>query len=451
MGAEAKQKDKMSGVNYTMAYDSTNLLTVNIVYDNENETAYVTIPELSDAYLYGTSEEIESWANDNVGNPMDSFSTINPSMDGGTDLFEDSSYSAAGGLDLTATSASSTPDLSALEDVDFGALFEDLATYVDTVKENAPDPTDADDFTVTQGNEKITLTTKRYVITEDDVKKVAQAVADKGKADSTLNDFFTQMGMSSDDINGFWDSLTDEATANSASDETLTLDVYYNGDEVQGLKATPSDEDEQIYFVIASDEEKMIVDCDTKMDGGNITGGGLVTMKDDVLNGSISLTSTGSQDMEFTVTFDDLTATDDTVTGKMTYSGKADDQDFNISYDFDCKGNDSSVTITGNVAGEDIGSINMTTTQTDASDIAVPSGTGYKLSDEQQLQSYIESCDVESWMNTVKGAVGDELYGQLFGTMAGSSAAYGGDDIGGDDFGGNDFSGFTTDTDGVGA
>lgn len=448
MGAEAKQKDKMSGMDYSVAYDSKSLLTVSVVYDNDNETAYVKIPELSDAYLYGTTDEIESWVNSNVGNPLESFTTVNPSLGGGgyTDdggdfsfddydygdlddfTIEDSAYKADGALavNAVAASSSSTPDLEALENIDFGALFEDLEGYVDTIKENAPEAKDGDDYTVTSGSESITLTTKSYTITADDAKKVAQAVADKGKADTTLKDLFTTMGMTSEDYDSIWSSLTDGLDSNVPDDntDTLTLDVYYNGDEVQGLKAVPSDneDNEQIYFVLASDKDKLILDCDTALDGQKITGSGLVTIADDTLNGSLTLKNDADYDaFEFTVSFNGLTANDDELTGGLSYGGKVGDDAFNLKFDFNCKGDDSDVTVTGDVAGQDIGVLNVTSQKTDASDITVPSGTGYKLTDEQQLQSYTESCDVEGWMNTVKEAVGEELYNEIFGAATGSS------------------------------
>lgn len=445
IGAEAKQKDKMSGMDYTMAYDSTNLLTVNIVYDNGSETAYVKIPELSDAYLYGTTKEIESWANDNMGNPLNSLMT--PKYGGGTDYsdftIEDSAYTSAGTLSAIGTAASdSTPDLSALQDIDFAALFDDLATYVDTVKENAPAAEDADDYTVTSGSESVTLTTKRYTVTQSDAKKVVDAIAEKGKADATLTDLFTKMGMSSEDIDGFWGSLTDEVSGTSETDETVIIDVYYNGDEVQGFKAAPTenDENEQIYYVAASDKDKLIFECNIDADGEKIEGSGLVTMKDDALDGSLSMKS---DEFDFTITFDKLTASEDTVKGKMSIDGGTDDQKVNINYDFDCEGNDSDITITGSVGGEDIGTVNITSTQTDASDISVPTGTGYNLANEQELQSFIESCDVEGWMNTVKGAVGDEIYNQIFGSMGsalGGGSSYSTDDYSTDDFDTDDYS-----------
>ena len=446
VGAEAKQKDKMSGMDYTMAYDSTNLLTLNIVYDNENETAYVKIPELSDAYLYGTADEIEKWASDNMGNPLETYlnKRNGAAYSSGTDwTIDESAYKADAMLSTGSLGSSgSTPDLSALQDIDFSALFDDLATYVDTVKENAPAAEDAEDYTVTSGSESITLTTKRYTVTESDAQKVVQAIADKGKADTTINDVFTKMGMSSEDVDGFWNSLTEEFT--DESDDTVIIDVYYNGDDVQGFKAAPTDseDNEQIYYVAASDKDKLIFECDVDVSGEKIKGSGLVTMKDDVLDGSLNMTS---DDFEFTITFNQLTATDDTLKGKMSIDGKADDQAVNVNYDFNCSGNDSDITITGNVAGEDIGTINVTSTQTDASDISVPTGTGYNLANEQELQSFVESCDIEGWMNTVKGAVGDELYNQLFGSMGsalGGSSSYDYDDYS-DDY---DFN-FDTDTD----
>ena len=132
IGVEAKQKDKMSGMDYTFGYDGKNVLTMNMVYDNDSQTAYVKIPELSDAYLVGTAEDMESMSQN---------------------------MSGMGGI------TSMQPDTSAFDDYDFDALIDDLTGYLDTIKENAPEAKDGGKYTVEKDGVKIDLDTKTYHIT----------------------------------------------------------------------------------------------------------------------------------------------------------------------------------------------------------------------------------------------------------------------------------------------
>lgn len=427
VGVEAKQKDKMSGMDYTVAYDSKNVLTLDMVVDNESETAYVKIPELSDAYLYGTADEIETFMNESLLGSSSSLYSANPDMSSSfsgdlddydldaEDAFEASAYTDAGAMSVTSAAATNTaPDLDALGSIDYGALFEDLASYADTVKENAPAAADAEDYTVTSGEESITLTTKRYTVTADDAKKIADAVIAKAKADETLKEFFTSAGATEADYNSMFDSFsTEEITG----DDVLTVDVYYNGEEVQGINMYDAAEQEQnkIYMVMASDNEKMIVDGSFTEDGTEeMDASGLITIKDKVMNGSVSF-SAPNENMSYTITYNGLTATDDAVNGSISVAGSAEGSDFDMTMTLDCKGEDSDITITGSTAGSDIGTVNMKIQQTDASDISIPTGTGYKFTDEAELQKYTEGCDIEGWMATLKDALGEELYNSLFG------------------------------------
>ena len=471
VGAEVKQKDKMSGMDYTFAYDSKDLLTLNIVFDNDNETGYIKIPELSDAYLYGTTEEIEEWmqsqsnslgafGQNNYGGSYDFDSDDYDFDDGDYDFgdfdFDESAYTSGGSMDVGSalTSVPAAPDFEKLEGIDFEALFEDLEGYADVVKENAPEGTDAEDYTVTNGGESITLTTKRYTITGEDVEKVFNAVMDKAKDDSALKELMAAMGVDESQYQEMWSSMADGMDT-SESDDTMVLDVYYNGDEVQGLKATSDSEpDEQIYFVVASDEDKLIVDIDTNADDGQFKADGLVKVNDDTLDGSINFSSDDGAKM--TVTFDGLTSTDDSVNGSMKLSGDMGERGtYDVTFTFDCKEGSGDITVSGSVAGEDIGVLNINTTQTDASDITVPGGQGYKLTDEAELQKYLETCDSDKFMNSVKDAVGEELYNQLFGSAASlTEGGMSGSTDQGSTFSsgttdGNDL--FITDDDGIGA
>ena len=62
-----KQKDKKTAADISLQYDSKNLVSLNTVYDNENETVYVKVPELSDAYLSATPDDLQALINDSMG------------------------------------------------------------------------------------------------------------------------------------------------------------------------------------------------------------------------------------------------------------------------------------------------------------------------------------------------------------------------------------------------
>lgn len=377
---EAKQKDKMTGADYAVQVDGKSVLSMNIVYDNDGETAYVKIPELSDAYLTGTASEIESMMN------------------------------TTGSFDVD---VQNDEVLDELNDYDFGALFDDLATYIDVVKDNIPEAADGGTYTVSEGGVSIDLDTKSYTITAKDAKKVADAIADKGRTDTVFKDFFVKTGGDESEYGDFWDEVQD---IDEEDDTTIKIDVYYSGDESVGFSMTSNDGG-NFRMVTASDDTHVIIDGGFTDDEDSFDISGLLTYEDDTLDGKITaeVNEYGTKS-SFAIEYQNITVTDDTTKGTVVMSATEDGTEvFSMKMSLDCSGNDVDFSFTGSVDGESVGTLTVKAQETNASDITVPTGKFYSISDENELQQYLESCDVEGWQKSLQSALGDDLYNSMFG------------------------------------
>jgi hypothetical protein len=224
-----------------------------------------------------------------------------------------------------------------------------------------------------------------------------------------------------------WDELTD---IDETGDETVTFDVYYLGGEVAGCMAKNED-GEEYHMITASDGTNVVVDWNLVTDGEGMTANGAVSQDGDTLNGKISMEvleanysySYGDEEDSQTVdatkieiSYNSVTVTDDSVVGEIVYTINADDTNASVTANLNNVGDnlDTSFSVTAN--GEDCGSVSVKCTQTDASDITVPSGTMLNVTDEDDLESYLNGCDIDGWLEKVKAALGDELYNEIFGS-----------------------------------
>ena len=400
---EVKQKDKLTGMNYEIGYDSKGLLTINAVYDNEKQTAYATVPQLSDGILTGTSEEIEKMVSDSV-TPL-AQTAASQAGAGETD-------GEAASPATVAAATAGVPDLEAFKNLDTEALTNDIASYITTFQENFPEAKDGKDYEVAEGGVTITLKTKTYTLTPEDTKKLVGAITDKGLKDDTLKDMFSAMGVSDDDYKGLWNSMK-EGQENA---ETVSFDVYYNADETPVGFATKSDGVEN-HFVVASDDKNVIIDGDFGSQVSEKTMKGHFTYENDTLNGKLTVKNkTQDYDQKVVFEYKDLTVTDDKMVGDAIISSTANGEEaMKITYNFDINGDNGTMDIKMKMGGQDMGSVKVDMQKTDASDITVPSGTTYKFADQESIQKYTESCDVEGWKAECKKTLGDELYTQFFG------------------------------------
>jgi len=387
---EAKQKDKLTGINYVLGYDGKGLMTINAVYDNDKEVAYCNIPELSDGVITGSVKDIEDMVQNSV--PVET------------------------GNEQADAALQNGPDLDALASIDTEALGEDILSYVDTFTENFPEPKDGEDYTVSQDGVSITLKTKSYVVTPEDIKKLGKAVSDKGNSDKALKEFFTACGVSDDDYKSLWDNFNqvDENT------ETAYFDVYYDTEENPcGIAIKDDEKTVANYVVFAHNDTDVIIDCDMGNDGAENTMKGHFNYENETLNGKLTAKTKSGEEGENVVTFEykDMIVTEDKMIGDAVVNGDVNGQKMELVYSFNINGDNGTMDIKATSNGEDMGSFKMDMQTTDASDITVPTGTTYKMTDEEEMKKYTESCDVEGWQENVKKALGEELYNDVFGAQ----------------------------------
>lgn len=389
---DAKQKDKLTGINYSVEFDSKPVVSLQMVADSANETGYVVIPELSDGVLTASADDIRELVNKNVQAPM----------------------AAIQGAEGQEGAAVESPefDVEALGNIDYEALGEDLASYVDTIKENFPEPTDGGEYSLSAENVTIPLTIKSYKLTSDDKEKLVTAVTDKLKADSQLKDIFKACGVDDAKYNEIWDSSV-SGTDTSGDTE---FDVYYNGEVPAGIAVKDSNGAVANYAVFASDDSHIIIDCDLGSQVEEATCKGVLNYVDNTINGTIKVHSkTQYSEANGTVEYKDLYSAEDAVRGDMIMTVEQDGaEQAKIAMSFDVNEDGGKITEKISAQGKDAGALDMTLQKTDASDIKIPDGKAYKAVNDEEMQAYLESCDVEAFKAKIKEAVGEELFDKMF-------------------------------------
>ena len=63
----------------------------------------------------------------------------------------------------------------------------------------------------------------------------------------------------------------------------------------------------------------------------------------------------------------------------------------------------------------------VTSSKTEASDVEMPGADSkvYNALDENELNEYLQGCDLEGFQTKMKDALGEEMYNSLFGAAAG--------------------------------
>lgn len=400
LSVEAKQKDKLTGIDYALNYNAQTVISANMVYDNAAETVYIQIPEFSDAYLTGTLDEITQMMESSSGSAYNDYDF--------SDAYETSAFTA---------DSMAYAEIEALSDIDFDALIADLETYADTIKENAPAATDGENKIGEVDGVSYELTTKTYTITEADAYKICNAVADKGRTDETLKSSFISMGMTESDYNEFWDEMVDGIDPDG--DDTAVVEVYYNGEDVAGWRAY--DDDDNIQMINYATDSQLIVDWDITDSGEQfMSAKGVVNIDGDTINGKINMninddygTATKAE-----ISYDNLKASDDAVSGGMTITMWEDDTEVaKMVYTLNNTSDSCDMSVSMSAEGIDLGTVKLTMQETDASDITVPTGTMYNITDESQLEQYAAGMDAAGWSESLKTILGDELYEVLFGVV----------------------------------
>lgn len=415
-----KQKGSNTAADVSLTYGGNNLVSANAVYSRDNKSAYVQIPELSDAYLMVNVDSLK----DKVGSELSSQ---------GIDL--DSLFDSAEGADV---------------DFDTDALEKDLEEYKKVIENSFPKPVDGEKKTGDIDGNEYSYTTKEYTISGNDVKAAFKAVLDKAKDDATLKDMFSksgvaeELGMSYDDIIS---QYADSMDSLFASDNLDAFNAYYSGDDFAGFSFEKDGEGATLYTILKDDV--VAVDFSLNMsDEGSASFKGSANTVDGVTNGKFTMKMETAADSDIDA---DMTSADgglsleptmavspsinfDTMEAEVTLKDLKEEGDaFSGTIRFDVNGTSDSQAVSGWVElasastadkldlsvefgmnGKQFVTMAVTGNKTEASDITVPSGDKiYDMTNDDQMNTYLAGCDSDGFVANVKKVLGDEVYNML--------------------------------------
>ena len=423
MTTVTKQKGSNTAADVSLTYGGNNLVSANAVYSRDNKSAYVQIPELSDAYLMVNVDSLK----DKVGSELSSQ---------GIDL--DSLFDSAEGADV---------------DFDTDALEKDLEEYKKVMEDSFPKPVDGEKKTGDIDGNEYSYTTKEYTISGNDVKAAFKAVLDKAKDDATLKDMFSKagvadkLGMSYDDIISQYADSMDSLFASDNLDETATFNAYYSGDDLAGFSFEKDGEGATLYTILKDDV--VAVDFSLNMGSeGSASFKGSANTVDGVTNGkfTMKMETAADSDIDADKTFADgglsleptmavsPSINFDTMEAEVTLKDLKEEGDaFSGTIRFDVNGTSDSQAVSGWVElasastadkldlsvefgmnGKQFVTMAVTGNKTEASDITVPSGDKiYDMTNDDQMNTYLAGCDSDGFVANVKKVLGDEVYNML--------------------------------------
>jgi hypothetical protein len=398
-----KQKGKSTSADFTLSYGDSSVMSVNTVIDRENQNVYAQIPELSDGYLLANEDSAKA------------------------ELKEQ-------GVDLDTLISDSTETT----DFDSEAFEKSLDEYEAVIKENLPEGTETDGVSGTVSGVSYDYTAKSYTITGNDFTKVGKAILEKAKTDEILKDAYEEykdssaasytLGTDTDSIPTYEEAI-DEIISEfdseiSGDEDSVTFVAYYNKDgEFSGFDITPDDEDEEgeIKAIYVVSDEACAVDLNYNVDDQSLTLTGAITTVDGVSNGSYDFALvSGSETVKMMYEVTDLKAVGDTFSGSMRTDVNFTDGDTAVSgwYEMSSASTEDNMDLKFEVGlnGKSFVTVGITGNKTEASDITVPSGDNiYDITDEDQLNSYLEGCDIDGFNAKLQEALGDDLYNLFFG------------------------------------
>ncbi|WP_294408303.1 hypothetical protein [uncultured Ruminococcus sp.] len=410
INTSTKQKGKNTGADFTMKYGDGTLATLNTVYTRDGDTVYAKVPELSDAYLKTDKASLESLISDEMGVDFNSVQDSIPDIDFSTEDMQSS-----------------------------------IDGYEAAIKENLPEGTADGEYKGDIDGITYTYTKTKYVITEADASKVANAVLDKAKTDanfksiydSYINEVYGSMLTTNTDpesdysytpptyeetIDSIKEDLND--TLDGTGTDSVTFVSYKNSDgEFMGFSMTPNDTDGSLDYVVVSTDDAEGIDMSFDSgDGDKMTMYGSAKSDDNnAVNGEfkMSITESDKQVGEVVYSIKDLKESGESFTGTVRVDANftSDSEAVSGWYEVTSNSSDDKTDLDMEIGinGKSFVVVEFDSTKTEASDITIPGVDAkvYDALDETQLDEYLNNCDTAGFEANLKSVLGDELYNDL--------------------------------------
>lgn len=395
--SETRLKGDKAGTDIAFSYDEKNLVSLNGVYDNSSKTAYIKVPELSDAYISASEKDLRGLMDEIV------------SEDYSADL---------NGLD------SATAIVGKLSEMKIDEWEDILDEYIKVIIDDFPEASKEDDYKGTLSDVDYDYKLKTFTVTVDDAKKMVEDIFTKLKSDENIKDIVVSvlgstMNITADNYSSKLDEakkeLLDSMSDDNSSEE---ISLIFDGKDIVGIKdeATLMVIDQKDAYVISVESETM--NCLFK-----------ATAEDGKLDYDMTINITAedeySKNVSMTAEADDFEIVDKDnglANGDVTVTVKVDDNTVKIEASDKANADDKKLdsTLKCTVNDDEYFTLNVTNEITNASDITVPSGTIYTVN---QIENYQSSLKTNEFLNNIKTALGDDLIAALQ-KLAESMTAY---------------------------
>lgn len=416
----AKVKNNTVANDLSLKYNDKSLASLNCIVDSEG-VGYVRIPELSDDYIKADLISlIESEADISIDEMMNSYEIPEELTD-------------------------------ALEKFDEEKITELFETYLGIIEKNVPDGVKGESVSGKINDLEYTYETKDYTFTEkiafDCVSDMLNEVKNDKEIAEIWNEIVAELKQEAKDsgyysdaelaemypsfediISEYIDEFNREKDDAYASEETLVVTVFYDGDRAMGFKIEVEGEG----FTVAMIDEKTSFgvgfDCD--IDEETVKAGFTVEGEDGKYDGEFAVDFTIGEydyytddyeynDYNYSLTFDtDVTIVDEKTgafKGDINIETSIEGEKIGLSISSDSTAKKSDVTYTAKYNGKDVITVGVVNVITDATNITVPK-VAYDISNETELEEYSKNCDVDGFMENIKDVIGDDLYEELFGS-----------------------------------
>ncbi len=400
---DENQKNKKSGIDIALKYDSNDLITGNAVWDHSNKNIYWNMHEFGDFYL--------KMSLDDVFNNNTMVDMSDPEMDTEVNPY----------------------DMKALENLDIEKLAKDIGEYIDLIKKKTPDPKKVEKVTGEIDKHKYKFDAKTYEITNDDLITILSSVIDKAKKDSFLKDLLNTMGLDVKDYEAGLKELIADDNSSSDENENLVFTAFYNDDELAGIKI--DDENLIMDIRIIDEDDVCAIDAKMKIEEDEISIFGSAKAKDGKFNGKYDLkfnindSELGNQTINCSFKLKDAECKDDVFNGTIEF-GMDIDTGFGVTISpvITLKSNSTKdkadVSLNLKMQDVDYATFSMVIEMTDAKDVALPTGKVYDMKNEKDMETVSAeiNANMDTFLEKVRTVIGEDLYNVL--TATSSSETY---------------------------
>lgn len=371
-------------------YGKDTVATLDIVRDKETGNVYVGIPELSPAYMMVTGDFLEQQAN------------------GLIDEFE-SSIDVSTDITVSGDQLMSADQLPEISEEDLEKMMDKYLTIVtdsfDEAKDGGTVSGDIDD--VEYEFDKKTLTVTNQQLTDMMIK-----LAEAAKDDEVILDIIDQMGAAEgvtvEDYQAAINEALSEMKNTPVQQASAEVELYYQDDEIAGFVMDVDGNKIEAFFYmtdtklcgkfgINSAEENMQMTLSAQTDGYMTD----LTMRMDI-----------DKDNYMVFEADDFKVVDEETgafKGKMNFTVKAADMSMSVDFVSESTAKKTDFEITMNMDGENMMTVKFVGEETKATDVTIPSGQVYDISDEAQMEAYGATVDAEGFMADLQEILGDDL------------------------------------------